>query len=944
MNFSFAMSTFSDATSNEITRKANESLIKPFGIGDEFDIQDSGIGSQVRELLLVDARTELLSRLRGIKGDPQKVSNLWERFLPRRLSVTERSAAKLLLKNPNFVWCNLMDDRVIEQALIDNVAERFLESLTGAQDYIDNAEGTLRRWHDEQPDAFAVASSVVESYGSYLYKVSGIEVKDQAIEAIKTVRLFSFCLWHAFVTGYVYTKDSTQEVRVASGVLDAIKSLSHLKRVTVGQVRNIEWGTKRQSQQEVAEIRRFLKLSANDNRSAYELIYLSFVDEARYGHPTYKVGNVFQQLHKEICPLLALEPGYLRQKQVNPKTYYGLYHLAKQVRILAKDAIYPMIGTGMGLKYLPEGYVSRFPVEWLSRRGLTPAMLLHAGFSPIQHIGLSTLVKHLQERLVDFRERLDCSDVLTDMKLAHTYEVWIKPIKEALIQRELIRAVGLLDESAGRRIIFEAYAHTIPGKYGKMRADEFSKVNRAELVEDPVTVAAARLRACTSCLEFLGNNFKKDADAQVERVLLSGTELDVFELVAGPEAVCQLGVPHPRTGPVVEFVRKSVLFRDKAKLAYVLSKEHYRGLCISSGGGVLWDELVAMQGLHTTYDEDVVCSAYAHYNPVLKERVKPECKRWLDEAGAIGILCIKYFHKASDGNYAEAVRSLGEPMTRCRTCNVENKYRGAFVRGLRELEPGNKLARTPLYLYAPIVSESARLKAESSILRKALRLANSTNVALAREALTALDYSRITGGLDNTALPVFIMEGEKKILAACQLQEVEIMLRIKRVLDGTISVSELNPYELIIPVGSGGVWLTRKSDDGKHGLCEEVVETIKLEGRKVIIGHDSDGMFNSSTVLAAIKATECLRGYGCDVFYWRPSMGGKGFDDCIYERALQELSHHAWEHKVYAAYEAMAAKFKPNFRRVINTVNLSELEVEKANGHDLQKFLVGSYA
>lgn len=969
-------------------RRGVRSLVHPFGLETALDDRNVPQYNQLKAILIEDIKRGVLDDLRGMPPTEVKIKSIWERYLPEAPTPNETNAALYLLEDRNLTWASFLNQPEVETALRDVVAERFLEDLSGVASFVSKAEEAVAAWKVKCPAAYRQAEAATDESIRLMGRKADSPDAELALEAFKQVRLFSHCLLHGHITGrnqFSPSQDlggqASRIVMLKTPTLELLarqnKNLYYsIAKLEVGHLDHADYG--QNGKEGARELKGFLGMGPADNRNPFEVLYDRLVEETdprsaifQSGNLKWSANHVIAQISKEVCPLLAMDDAKLRQKQMSPEVFYGLYRLSREVRNISLESVYPLLDAGINPKEVPPDFELRFDADWMRRVNVTSPMVVSAGFTPIRHKKMAELVREVFERIPDMQQRMQEEGELRQLKIAHTCDVYVRPFVTVVKQRELTRMFRELNPKAYNEALLKAAKEVLPDKFGNVSVQEFTPQKIAVLdKEDDRTKARLRTALYVEAVKGLGQ--MPDAVERVEERLMSDKKYPVMVLKVAPQVRDFVPLqPNALIGKsdmvapsdpqkLVAFEPTSYGYNERTKVeGFVLSEKHYRGLSMTNGKGVLPDEIIALQGIYTTANPEHVAQVYAHYNPLLVKQSRSMIAQITEQAGEQGIMVLKGIHRngtackprGAEIDPATEVEFKGDTMGRIRTASMP-KYRSVAVKQLKEIDPQNPLAEAPLYLYAPLVSDRAmRFMADSWIKMAAARAgirADEKTMALGRKVLDKTGYYKYTSLLDDPTVPIFGMEGEKKILSVSTMQDLTHMREVERVLkapNADVALEDVRPLPMIAPVGTIGVWITAKQPGtGKHVLRPEFEETLNLaKGRQFIIGHDSDGYNNPSVAAAAAYAATVFdRDYGVKPMYWYPPEGpGKGFDDFVEENAKRQSPDLPWRERVIKGYEVMSHLFNQQIRPLRTEISYGDITNAQGKKLHLQKFITG---
>jgi len=411
-----------------------------FGLDSATDIK-SELTKVLTKLLSGAVISEAVDLLRGVKAEPGKFASLWDRYMPQIQTKDELMAAKHVLTDNRTSqdWKLFLNDPEIEKALIEDVGFRLLEDLSNIGTFLDKEKELVQDWSQKRPATFAFANQSVEDYVKKVFTADELrEPKNkEGIDAFKLTRLAAYRTLDAHFTGQTTFEMTphlggaqTMSVKLKSPALTAFgenrdneMAFRNLQYVKLGNVKTVEYDI----------------VSKRPYRRLFESI-LKETDPRSYRGGTggsFNASHPVQTLAQKICPLMAREAEYFRQKNFDPEVMYDLYAASKKLQFLSHSSLYPLLGTDTPPAQMPPDFVERFPKNWRQANGINLKALTFAGFTPIIHHKMKDIVDGLWVSLPEMKDELSQPETLDQLKLAKTAEIIVNPIKAAAVQREI---------------------------------------------------------------------------------------------------------------------------------------------------------------------------------------------------------------------------------------------------------------------------------------------------------------------------------------------------------------------------------------------------------------------------------------------------------------------------------------------------------------------------
>lgn len=1018
----------------EEAQKRLENTRSVEGVGVRIDTEAKGWGGPLYEelagYLRADARDSLVRELRyGPRALSRKVTSIWQKFLPAPLTNGEKDAAERILRDPALTWRTFLADPDIERALVDNVIYDLLDELSTTATFAEGAmgdpgyphrrkeflaarkavgedeveeaeieaaigkESPLQKWERECPEVYMEALSQVDSWIEGKYRKEPIQLSDAAIEAIRATRMMSYCLCHAHFAGRVELQGPRSDlthVMLKSPEFDMLKAKmkqSHqsregllmlsLARMSIGPVEQLEFNVDTEKTQLIA------RLLEEPGRNGGDALYERIVDEAnpysiKYQKGgKYTPGHIIDQISSALAPVLMMDPAKMRQKQMDPRTCFGLYKLGVRLRPIAERTVFPLTGVMDVPKTIPQGFRLRLPAQKMEANGWTPEYLQASGIQPYVHEEFPKIAEQVLGYFPDMQERIADSGALRELKQAHTRQVVLSPVLERVKQEEVRQAYKKIDPDGYYRSVAKAYEQVDPKRYGGITGQDIKERRPIARVEDAKTYELILIEVFKKGLwEFEnrenGIDLLADALREGEKIICYQPQMTATHRASFPfqphPFVEDNGVGLAEEG-VIRFQRREITRAEaNNEKGVMLSDTHYKQLSIN-GRGVLPDHALVMQMISTTFNPDTVNQVFSHYNEKAGRKLRKVTDGFTAEAGGEGVLCFPYIHTGSQGGpcrdnqaYQREVANKGIPICRIRnraTAANLPKYATPALRTCRAVGDKRPVREAPLYLPVHYVSEKAVDFLEAALLEMILKRAQKGRESeeIGREALARAGFPKYRQGIlsDETA-PLFCIEGEKKAQCVEFMQQLALVERCSAVLSAENPEKELARIEkvnLAAVVGSVGVWITQKNKSGRqHVIRPEVPEAVNLRQREVVLMYDGDGLEpgsetrNQSIAKAAASASTVLvRDFGCKTYLWRPPAGpGKGVDDWVQERAARAQGRFAgaWGDRVYAAYADLRSRFHEQMRPLKKEIVSQELSAAQKKGVELDDVLCSS--
>jgi hypothetical protein len=244
---------------------------------------------------------------------------------------------------------------------------------------------------------------------------------------------------------------------------------------------------------------------------------------------------------------------------------------------------------------------------------------------------------------------------------------------------------------------------------------------------------------------------------------------------------------------------------------------------------------------------------------------------------------------------------------------------------------------------------------EAAVVQAGGDMRDSEVVANASAAIDAAGFTNYyKQPLDNTDIPLYCIEGEKKSQAVESIQQLQMVERAKEVLlagDPAKALERVKPVDFRAVVGMVGVWITaRKPQSRDHVMRPEFVETINLQDRDITLMYDGDGHqpgseTNNHQVLGAsvTSAHVLARDFNAKPHHWRPPEGpGKGADDWLEEHAKRLDKSMPWEQRVYQSYLDLEVDFMAQKQPLKTNLSFKDVTDAQKAGKKLDEFVTGT--
>lgn len=861
-------------------------------------------------------------------------------------------------------------------------------------------EAPLQTWKRQCPAVYSQAESAIDDWIEIAYrKEQEHPLAGEAVGAIKTTKLMACCLLHAHLIGKVeFDVDESplgqgpQSTKIKSPVLGLIQDKSRgqgsegyewrmlfakYSQISVGTVKSVEFGAG--NPDDAARLQEVFKTTGDPYEKIFDLLISEMNPRSKFFSETrakWTPEHSVDQVSKALSPVLAMDPRKMRQKKMDPLVVFGLYSLASELEVMNRKNVYPLIGHDDLPRKMPPNFKLMLPAEVLDERKWTVGSLANAGFNPIVHERLSDVTTQVLDRLPGMKQKLMDKGILKFLKQAHTDQVILGPIKQEILQDELRKGYKFLDPEGYPSIVVQAYKDADLQKYGNLTVRDLTDRTEAAHIPTPklrgevllniFKEVVERVRHMPGAAEKLEEFLMQDRQVTVHHVCLDPKLVKSFPLQPHPLIPLPDPSRRPDNGQLLQFQSETIPYNDRHTLkGAFLSDEHFKSVAQVSGKGVLPSWSVAMQGFFSTFDKELVATAFGHHNGRAIDRTKGVTDAFVDEAREVGIMGLPYFHRAGSAarpdntgqiNYTAECKVKGIPMLRARTCGIP-KYTSPNYKALKALGDKTPVREVPPYVSPHYVSAGAadilkEFLVEAAVMQAGGSMADSKTVEMASAAIDAAGFRNYyEQPLDNAEIPLYCIEGEKKSQAVEALQQLQMVEKTKEVLlagDPEKALDRVKPVDFRAVIGMVGVWITmRKPESRDHVLRPEFSEALNLKGRDVTLMYDGDGMQpgsetgNHQVIGASVTSARVLaRDFDVNPYHWRPPVGhGKGADDWLEEHAKRLDKSVPWEQRVYQSYLDMEQEFVAQRKPLRTDLDFTDITTAQAAGKRLDDFV-----
>jgi hypothetical protein len=871
---------------------------------------------QLEGVLTPSAQDTVLGLLKTDPSNPPKVAYQWESHLPEPLDSAQHTALDMANPTP------ISDDMrgLVRQWPLQRMHQSQVDQLEWVSAWMDH----VSTW--EQTDPKGCDRAKTETAKHLKSYCKALTPDTPPYELAYNARLAAHCQLAAHVTGFVATKDDTS-IKLNSAGLRALQSsipqrgyeadfLSNLKQIPTGIPVTVKFNTR----------------PIPDGMGTPQELYAQMFDEFAVQSPIYKAKNPdvkwttnhsIQQLGDTQAPDLAITTSRIIQKGVPIDLHFNLLGLAAHDQ--NSDNI-PLLS----------------PAE-LDASGLKPQDWKALKLSPTKQEAAQPWFEAVQA--YPGVQHLLAGDYDKALAPNFQFQKELGPTYQKLIKNEFILAYREINPKGYANLAVSAFRKADPAKFGQLAVQDLPKVKSMGISDEALGKArdwvalncTEQLRALPGAAKRVQDRFLRDRKVTLMHLEVSSEYRDMFPLQKHPiYGETPFTFTEPKGGKLATYVpREMPLLEAANQPGYFLSEAHHKGLCIEGGKGVIPESVIAMQGIFTTFNSDTVCAAYSHLNEQNMRRSSSFATKICSIQEDVGTMLFAYpfrsgaskpldlANEKAEVDLGDEYSEKGDPMVRIRT-NTKNsadlaKYYTPSFKALRKVDPDTPVREIPMYVYAPMVSAKARNFLADRLVTQAMQDQGKQGEEwknFGKKVLRQAGFARYKGALDNPALPVFAIEGEKKSLSVNQMQDFGYLRQLREAFSldkpNAAYLQEIKEQPMVVPVGTIGVWLTHAPAGTKeHELRPEIAETLNLKDRKFIIGHDNDGADKIEVAASAATAAKVLhRDYGVDPIYWRPPEGpGKGFDDWV-EEIAKDTDAPTWAEKVEAGYKHASREFE----------------------------------